>query len=544
MLSATRGTFEPGNFEGFGYLLGPPSPTQQSQLGANPADAKQLLTALTKALPVVSPISRYWPNPLRAGADPDDNPFIPSGYTYLLQLVAHDLVHTTVPFWMAAEIGLPSRNVRARRLFLDTLYEGGPTASPVAYSLGRYAASDRTKLRVGRYAPALGGTNEGSGACPYRDLARINPLAWTTPGALRPANFDYAHVTCVADARNDDNLILMQLVSLFCGVHNAIASAQAGSVASEAVLGFAQCLMRLIYYNIIEKDLLPRILNESVAKDIVSRDSHDRRWLWTGNGVPLEFSHGAFRVGHAMVRHEYRMNSPGLDPVPIFQSVRGKQNVAEQNHALPEQWVVQWSRFFDLVDGSASNYSRRLSPTLSALDVAHLFQTGSTDDSLTVRDLLSGAMARAWRVDALIDAIVAANPGIIPNSWPFFTADQRGAAINQWLTTKCQPGALSSDDIATLCDDPPLPFFVLLESALDPTIEGKHFGLLGSIIIGEVIGKCLAIEKERLAPLLAGAKAAFDPGFWDEASAIASMADFFNFAKRHLGMEICAVPFI
>ena len=89
--------------------------------------------------------------PLRAQLDADDNPFIPSGYTYLLQLVAHDAVQTSVPFWAAAELGLASRNLRSSPLVLDTLYGGGPNASTVAYQVAGKSAADRTVLRLGRY---------------------------------------------------------------------------------------------------------------------------------------------------------------------------------------------------------------------------------------------------------------------------------------------------------------------------------------------------------------------------------------------------------
>ncbi len=108
-LVACPHAFEP---TGFGYLLGPPKPEQRSRLGDDPAEALRLLTALSQALPAPA---GYWKTPLRPGTHLDDNPFIPSGYTYLLQLVAHDAVQTSVPFWAAAQLGLSSRNLRSSR---------------------------------------------------------------------------------------------------------------------------------------------------------------------------------------------------------------------------------------------------------------------------------------------------------------------------------------------------------------------------------------------------------------------------------------------
>ena len=37
-----------------------------------------------------------WTTAIRNGLDSADNPHIPAGYTYLLQLIAHDLVHSSI----------------------------------------------------------------------------------------------------------------------------------------------------------------------------------------------------------------------------------------------------------------------------------------------------------------------------------------------------------------------------------------------------------------------------------------------------------------
>src|SRR5689334_18983122 len=176
--------FDPAGFSGFSYFLGEPTPAQRSRLGENPAAAHQLLNALSEALPERG---NYWSAPLKDGVALDDNPCIPSGYTYLLQLVAHDLVQTTVPFWAAAQLGLGSRNMRSSPLLLDTLYGGGPNTAPTAYRMMGYATADRTHLRTGRFRSATTGMMAQSEECPFRDLARINLDAMEH---VQPANFD------------------------------------------------------------------------------------------------------------------------------------------------------------------------------------------------------------------------------------------------------------------------------------------------------------------------------------------------------------------
>ncbi len=80
--------------------------------------------------------------------------------------------------------------------------------------------------------------------------------------------------------------------------------------------------MTLIYHNIIRKDLMRRVIHPAIyaaysgpLPDFIDRPAHvegvaaihgtRERSGWQ---IPLEFSHGAFRFGHAMVRPEYAIN--------------------------------------------------------------------------------------------------------------------------------------------------------------------------------------------------------------------------------------------
>jgi hypothetical protein len=528
--------FEPADFAGFGYFLGRPDTGQRSRLSENPAEAQRLLLALAKVLP---PGDQYWRDPLRPNIATDDNPFVPSGYTYLLQLVAHDVVQTSVPFWAAAGLGLASRNLRSAPLVLDTLYGGGPNASTVAYRPAGHSAGDRTMLRLGRYQSMATGKAAKAAEGPFRDLARIN-LEASSSGVL-PANFDDAYVTCAADVRNDDNIVLAQVAALFANVHGAIAEQVAGQQ-PEAVFGYAQVAMQRIYHAIVLQDLLPRILHPQVLATLVGRAADDRHWLWKTDKMPLEFTHGAFRIGHAMVRPNYKLNGLPIDPLTVGQTLRVGGNRAETRFPLNQAWLVQWSHFFEMSPDVAPNLSRRISPTRSALDAEGLFNSpdGSEPETLALRDMMSAALARTWRVDKLLDHILAQNQNPVPSDWMFRDSDERRDTIYNWLAAH----GLARADSDTLADDPPLPFFVLLEAALDPAIAGRHLGPLGSIIIGEVIGRGIARERQLLAPTECAARAAFEPTFWDEMTAIDSMPTLINFAGRHCGFEATPVPFI
>jgi hypothetical protein len=521
--------FDPAAFAGFSYFLGEPTPAQRSRLGEDPAAAHQLLGALSQGLPNRE---NYWSAPLEEGVARDDNPSMPSGYTYLLQLIAHDLVQTTVPFWAAAPLGLGSRNLRSSPLLLDTLYGGGPSAAAVAYRMAGYSTADRTRLRIGRFRSDKTGMAAPAEECPFRDLARVNLEA---TDQVRVANFDDPFVTCVADPRNDDNLVLAQLVALFANAHEAIANRLTGA-RPEAVFGYAQLAMQRLYHAIIEHDLLPRLLHPEVLASLRDRSADDECWLWRTDGTPLEFTHGVFRIGHAMVRNDYHFNATNTLDIGVVLKGEGG-SWADMHSPLRESWLIDWAQFFAVSDVVTPNLSRRFSPTQSALDRAGQFKSNDPEQpgNLSLRDMLSAALARTWRVDALLDKILAHNCNPLPSGWPWRDATKRHAAVHDWLSTRCK--TLDSATIETLAADPPLPLFVLLEAALDDQIAGRHLGPLGSVIVGEVIGRSIARQRQHLAPAECAAQIAFGSEFWGEIDAINSMPKLIEFVQRQVGCE-------
>lgn len=518
--AATGGTpIDPRHFRGYSYLLGDPDDASRTTIGADPANARDILLSLYSLLPLAANV---------------DNPRIPSGYTYLLQFVAHDLVDTTVPFWAAAEAGVPSRNMRDETLVLDTLYGGGPTACPIAFESAGTMVDYRTQLRLGQVGDAakLGTT---TGACPFRDIARLK-----VDKAPPPSNFEDASQVFVADVRNDDNTLVSQIVVLFSIVHNAIA-VKLAPLGPLACFAHASAAVLSMYHAIIRQDLMKLLLHGPVYDTLNARSADSPDWLWRGAGVPLEFTHGAFRVGHAMVRPFYQFNTGSRFEVT---EVLGGPILGDAvRDPLPSTWIVEWSRFFDL--GGTPNYSLKLAiHQQMPLDFVGIFQpvAANSPDHLTVRDWLSAANARMWRLDKLIEAAKTHYPGV---------ALMDGAAIGQWLTNLVQTSlgtatakATVTRNAALLATDLPLPLYILLESQLDPAIAGAHMGPLGSIIVGETIFRCLATEEAKLASLLPAAKLALGAG-WDKIQSVRSMPDLVRLAEDWGNLKNCPqIPFI
>src|SRR5258708_31561010 len=139
---------------GFRHFLGTPRPSQRfKSYGIDPLCAPAHLPrvrALMNRLSRRMDAEIQWPSHADASLERWENPRIPSGYTYLLQFVAHDLVHSAIPLSVAGTLGGGTANARRTPLQLETLFGSGPVGSPFVYALDAPKDIRRTKLRLGR----------------------------------------------------------------------------------------------------------------------------------------------------------------------------------------------------------------------------------------------------------------------------------------------------------------------------------------------------------------------------------------------------------
>lgn len=460
-----------------------------------------------------------WRDPLPGAADRRDNPSLPSGYTYLLQLIAHDLVDSVRTATIDAGGGAVTGFLNAcqKPLMLETIYGIGPDRNPHAYGLaGADRDHPRTLLRVGTLNDRNGLPRppEPRRHCPFRDIARTSPGTAAGGRAGAEAAEATAHSEpLVADVRNDAHALISQLTVLFHLLHNtvlAMVPAPVGlaltthEIAQRRFL-CARLVVTLIYRNIVENDVLPRILDPQVLA--AYRDSPALR---LGDGSPpLEFVAGAFRFGHAMVRESYRPNH-GAAPGGLRFSDALEQSARRNRGNVPvsSAWAVDWSLFFG--DGSDLNLSRRIGPFYSG----GLMQEGArlprrqplelTGLGLPSRDLLTACQSGVLPVPALCSAIRRHLGETFPDLLPDYEVWRQ--PLRAWLEDSGR-SILSADDVDLLVADPPLPFFVLFEAAhqLDgarrplpagpdgsgdlafPGGGGRCLGPLGSIIVADTL---------------------------------------------------------
>jgi hypothetical protein len=234
---------------------------------AHLAKVRALMNRLSRRMDAEMP----WPAHARCIARALGKPRIPSGYTYLLQFVAHDLVHSAIPLSVAGGLVPAPRMRAARRFKLETLFGSGPVGSPFVYALDAPNDDRRTKLRLGRMRWKEKNVEPG---CPFRDIARApaenvtgidRSIAGTARRPHRGAGRRSAqrrsrhHVAadravCAAAQRADR---LVRRGEPAAGPNAAFGAAYTRFLCARGAL-------TSIYHNIIRKDLMRRVLHPAI----------------------------------------------------------------------------------------------------------------------------------------------------------------------------------------------------------------------------------------------------------------------------------------
>jgi hypothetical protein len=216
--------------------------------------------------------------------------------------------------------------------------------------------------------------------------------------------------------------------------------------------------------------------------------SDDRLPLDCGEGVPLEFTFGAFRFGHALVRDKYRVNNDSQAELPTSAALNLSSQRFPDKLPVERSWFVDWAYFFEIKETLIEpNRARAIGPSFGDIIADQNQFMRSTllkAGGLPNRDLVSAAYAGMLSVPTLCRN--ARDRGF--DKVEDFSAWR--PRLQAWLTST---DFLQPDDERTrqIADDPPLPFFVLFEAARigrsDEADGGQRLGPLGSVIVAEAI---------------------------------------------------------
>lgn len=295
-----------------------------------------------KALIELGTLMDEQPPPGDPSAEPK-NSVIPAGYTYLGQFIAHEITFDG----KGQEVFTTEVNPAdvpqscSPTLDLDCLYGGKPEVEK-----DRLYESDDVRMKVGATSPS--------------------PPHWLLAPAfdLPRAKVEGKSVAQIGDPRNDENLPVAQTHLAFIKFHNKVAGELDAETAANGggSASFAEVREQVIrhFQWIVLRDYLPRIIDETVLRQVVSdmRANGGQAQLFKpepGGGLymPVEFAAAAFRFGHSMVRSFYEWNffhnsKTHLSRARLSELFRqtgfsGSLGGVDQ---LRSEWIIDWKRFY------------------------------------------------------------------------------------------------------------------------------------------------------------------------------------------------------
>lgn len=417
---------------------------------------------------------------------------IPAGYTYLGQFIVHDLTSSNPVRRNAGGRAPRSKNLRSPRLDLDSLYGAGPERDFQLYQRPFPNRDDRYLFRLGKTAIPLNADGKAFEST-NQDLPRIDTSSRGIMG-----NEAHSVDPIVADIRNDDNLLLSQLSALFLRVHNHVALAlrRSGKSNQESFVGARHFVLRS-YQKIVVHDFLRRFLHPAIGDDFFDQQPKLFDFSNSPEGLPLEFVFGAGRIGHALVRANYRINKfdaghqAKLEMILDFSSLSPGQNLP-----VPADWVVDWGNFFEVADATPQ-YARLISPFWARPITT--FRNSLMDRSLVFRDLtrsddhnvLSGqdcarALQDLLKTELDFDLPVLSEADMVPRQTIPPIPD----------TTYVEPLAAEIGSATGFNEHTPLLYYLIQESVLFGD-SGQRLGPLGSYIMAFTIGAALFRSMEQ-----------------------------------------------
>lgn len=311
-------------------------------------------------------------------AQPDSaNPSIPAGFTYLAQLVDHDLTLDKTAKAFGAQVSVEELlQGRSPALDLDCLYGRGPGLAGDR----RFYAEDGVRLLMGATAPVPIPNDPGlNRVLQGFDLPRVG--FGSTKAARRTAN--------IPDIRNDENLAVAQTHLAFIRFHNRVVDVLAGKgTPTVQLFDVARAQVVEHYQWMLRTDFLPRLVDPAIVDDVFAGGRRyfdvplgygDDPYAYVRPGdhrmqpgdtptMPIEFSVAAYRLGHAMVRDSYQWNRvfnsggpPALAGATLgllfqFSGTSGLLSPGPLDlgdpdagtfEVLPTNWVADFRRLYD-----------------------------------------------------------------------------------------------------------------------------------------------------------------------------------------------------
>jgi len=247
----------------------------------------------------------------------DNNSRIPVGHTYVGQMLTHDISQDKDSKLGKQFAPDAIKNHSTPWIDLDIIYD-------YAGKQAERDPADPAKLLLGN---DIG--NE-------RDFARDDKGRALTP-----------------DQRNDQNNNLSQLSAVVMQFHNVEVDrlrSEAAETSDDALFDQARANTVAHWQAIVLTEYLPTFVQADMIGDIMKNGPkayHDD--MAKAGIIPVEFSVGAFRFGHSIIRGRYTLNdNETADRVRLFPlSPKELERSLIGHRPIPADRQIDWDRFFD-----------------------------------------------------------------------------------------------------------------------------------------------------------------------------------------------------
>ena len=421
------------------------------------------------------------------------SPTLTSGFTFVGQFIDHDITFDTTTLSEQQADPKATTNYRSPRYDLDSIYGRGPSKDPQLYD-----PKDRDKLLVVKR--------------PYSEIRGVP----TTPDVVYDVPRDANGKAIIADRRNDQTLILLQLHVALQMFHNKLVDHVRKNLISALVPGLsvfesARRLARWHYQWMVTHDFLPAVvgkaMTDSVYKEVLTGlPIINLKYYRTVNPlgrpyIPVEFSVAAYRFGHSIARPRYTVRdfidtrtgaTVAVSSVPLFEAEATDNNL-NGSRPIPSRLKMQWSKFFNAAGKPPTarpvrQFDANLSESLFRLPSTALPDSNPMS-RLAVRNLLRGKSMRLPSGQQ-IARLMGVTPLTDEELYTEHRIEVRVPIVGN-VVEVLREFDVENRDLKTLFEDPgwdgeaPLWFYILKEAEI--VGRGRQMGPVGGRIVAETL---------------------------------------------------------
>ncbi|MCC7245121.1 MAG: hypothetical protein IT269_05555 [Saprospiraceae bacterium] len=257
------------------------------------------------------------------------NKSIDAGFTYLGQLIAHDLSYPLI-----------NNQSFKTALNLQTLYGSGVYSDVEA--LLRLQSNIQQP-----YEPAFNPDQSIVEAASFRYRRKL--FAYDDDQLIEHVDFirDAQQKAILKDARNDNNFIIAQITLTWMRFHNQICGylyASKSYATAAELFKDARLLVAACYRDVVVQQYLKLMTSANMVDELLSSNRNFQMFRYKQPPILMpEFSEAAFRMGHSQVRKSYKFHETH-DEFPVFSSnpetmdLRGSIDRLDSDKSIALEW--------------------------------------------------------------------------------------------------------------------------------------------------------------------------------------------------------------